>query len=402
MDNLGTLYQYELKKIVKRKLLWITLFVCALGIVVTVISGLLGTYYVDGKAVDTHYHMYQVDRAYRENLSGRVIGQELLQEMADGYGRIPPEADRYTLTEEYQTYARPYSDIFNIVRSWTNLSASQAMEWDPDEEALYAARIQELEDNWQSLRLSDTEKAFWREKEKEIPFPLTYYYHEGYEISLNAFLTIGILMLLFVAICLSSVFTEEHTRRTDQLMLSSVNGKHTVYWAKILAGMTVSVSCTLLMAVLAVGLSLGIYGTAGFHTALQIFYDVYSYPLTIGQACLIAYGVLILTSVFAGVFVMVLSELLRSNIATLAVSTGLVIAGGMIVIPEEYRIVSQIWDSLPMTFLATWNVFNVRPVTLLGHCFVSWQFVPVCYLLCALLLALMGKRVYQRYQVSGR
>lgn len=402
MNNLGTLYRYELKKIAKRKLLWITLFICALGIAASVVSGLLGAYYVDGEKVDTIYHMYQVDQAYRRQLSGRVIGQELLQEMADGYGRIPLEADRYTLTEEYQTYARPYSDIFNIVRSWANLSTPQAMEWDPDEDALYAARARELESHWQSLQLSDREKTFWREKEKEIAIPLTYYYHEGYEISLDILLTTGVLMLLFVAACLSGVFAEEHARRTDQLVLSSRNGRRTVYWAKVLAGVTICVSCSLLMAALAVGLSLGFYGAEGFQTAMQIFYDQYSYPMTIGQACLIAYGVVILTSVLAGVFVMVLSELLRSNIATLAVSTGLIIAGGMIVIPEEYRIVSQIWDSLPMTFLATWNVFNVRPITLLGHCFVSWQFVPICYLLCALLLALMGKRVYQRYQVSGR
>lgn len=402
MRDLGTLYQYELKKIVKRKLLWITLLICVLCVVVTVISGLLGTYYVDGEAVDTHYHMYLVDREYRENLSGSIINQALLQEMADGYGRIPPEAERYTLTEAYQTYARPYSDIFNIVRSWTNLSTSQAMDWEPDEEALYAARLQKLEDDWQSLRLTNAEKTFWREKERQIETPLTYYYHEGYEISLDAFLSVGVLMLLFVAICLSSVFTEEHTRRTDQLMLSSVNGKQTVYWAKILAGVTVSVACTTGMAALTVGLSLGIYGTEGFQTALQLYAAAYSYPLTMGQACLIAYGILILTSVFAGVFVMVLSELLHSNIATLAICTGFVIAGGILMMPEEYRIISQIWDYLPMTFLATWNVFDTRLVTMLGHCFVSWQFVPVCYLLCAFLLALVGKQVYQRYQVSGR
>lgn len=402
MRDLGTLYQYELKKIVKRKLLWITLLICVLCTAVTVVSGLLGTYYVDGEAVDTHYHMYQVDRAYRENLSGRVIGQALLQEMADGYGRIPFEAERYTLTEEYQTYARPYSDIFNLVRSWTNLSASQAMSWEPDEGALYAARLQKLEDEWQSQRLSDGEKAFWLEKERQIEIPLTYYYHEGYEILLDSFLSMGVLMLLFVAIGLSSVFSDEHTRRTDQLMLSSVNGKHAVYWAKILAGVTVSISSAALIAVLAVGLCLGVYGTEGFYAAFQLYALMYSYPLTLGQACLIAYGILILTSVFAGVFVMVLSELLRSNIATLAVCTGFVIAGGLIAIPEEYRAVSQLWDYLPMTFLASWNIFDTCPITVLGHCFVSWQLVPVCYLVGAALLTLMGKRIYQRYQVSGR
>lgn len=397
MSNLGTLYRYELKKITMRKILWITLLICILGIGVTVLSGLLGSYYVDGKIVDTHYNMFLVDREYRENLSGRVIGQELLQEMTNAYGKIPSTVERYTLTEEYQTYARPYSDIFNIVRSWTNMNAAAVMNWEPDEEALYAARHSRIEYDWQAQLLSEAEKTSWREKEQQLETPFTYYYHEGYGIALDAFETIGVLMLLFVSICLSSVFPEEHTRRTDQLMLSSVNGKNSVYWAKILTGITVAVTCATLMTLITIGLALGVFGAEGFHTALQVSFGTYSYPLTIGQACLIAYGILIITSILVSVFVMVLSELLHSNIATLAVAAGLVILGMMFNIPEQYRIIGQIWDYLPMTFLSTWNIFDTRLITILGQCFVSWQIVPIIYILCGIVLAVAGKRLYQRY-----
>ena len=119
MAYLRELYKYEVKKILVRKIVWITLLICMLGIVVTICANLTGTYYVDGEAVDTHYHMFQVDQAYYKALSGRAIDQELLDEMWEAYGRIPSGAERYTLTEEYQTYARPYSDIFNLVWSWT-------------------------------------------------------------------------------------------------------------------------------------------------------------------------------------------------------------------------------------------------------------------------------------------
>lgn len=403
MNNLGTLYRYELKKMSNRKLLWIALVLSILCITVTVLaSQFLGTYYVDGKAVDTHYHMFLVDKEYRENLSGRAIDQELLQEMSEGYGQIPFGVERYTLTEEYQTYARPYSDIFNIVRAWTGMDASSVMNWEPDEEALYAARRNRLEKHWQSQFLSDTEKEFWCEKEEQIEVPMTYYYHEGYSRALNTFLTVGVLMQLLVAICLASVFTEEHTRRTDQLMLSSVNGKSVVYWAKILAGITVSAACSTLMTGLTLCLSLIAFGSAGFNTAIQIAFASYSYPLTLGQACLIAYGILVITSILAGVFVMVLSELIRSNIAALAISTALILLGNFVNIPEAYRILGQIWDYLPMAFLSTWNVYDTRLITIFEQCFVSWQIVPVMYILCSIVLAIGGKYVYQRYQVSGR
>lgn len=210
MNNLWTIYRYEIKKLLGKKLLWVTALLCLIGIVITVSSSLIGTYYVDGEPVETHYEIFKKDQIYRKSLSGRDIDQTLLQETVDAYGHIPAEAERYTLTEEYQTYARPYSDIFNLVRSWMNMDLSIRV-WEVDEDALYAARRELLEQDWQAIPLTEKEKEFWRDKESQIELPLTYHYHEGYEIAQNSFLTVGVLMLLFVAICLSGIFSEEHT-----------------------------------------------------------------------------------------------------------------------------------------------------------------------------------------------
>lgn len=401
-NSLGRLFQFELKKLVKRKLLWTTALVSLLCIGVTVTSGLFGTYYVEGKPVETHYQIFKTDQVYRKALSGRDIDQKLIQETVDAYKQIPISEERYTLTQEYQTYARPYSDIFNLVRSWTEMQLPDIRSWKADEDTLYMIRTELLEKEWQAIPLTESEKEFWRNKENQMPVPLTYHYHEGYETALDSFLTIGVVMLFFAAICLSSVFSEEHTRRTDQLMLSSAKGKTTAYWAKILAGITTSVAAATLMSLTTIILCLSIFGAEGFETPVQIYFATYSYPLTMGQACLIAYGILILTSILAGVFVMVLSELLHSGVATLAISSGLIILGGMISIPEQYRILAQTWDWSPMAYLSTWNIFDPRTLTLFGRCFTSWQAVPVIYILLSLVFAVGGKYIYRRYQISGR
>ena len=78
MNIFLTLYHYELKKIIQRKLVWVSLFICLGCIVMAKAGNLSGNYYVDGEVVDTHYHMFQVDSAYRRALSGRVVAQELL------------------------------------------------------------------------------------------------------------------------------------------------------------------------------------------------------------------------------------------------------------------------------------------------------------------------------------
>lgn len=110
----------------------------------------------------------------------------------------------------------------------------------------------------------------------------------------------------------------------------------------------------------------------------------------------------LVTAAVTGVLDMVLSEAFHSGLATLAVFTGWIIAGLVIQIPLQSRVFSQIWDWMPTTFLSVWNIFDVRTVSLFGHRLVSWQIVPVLYLLGGLLAFLAGVRVYRRYQVSGR
>lgn len=404
MKQLGVLYRYELKKIIKRKLVWVTFLICMAVTAVSVLSNLMGSYYVDGEIVDTHYHMFLVDSGYIRNLSGREIDQELLEEMTEAYGKIPSTADRYMLTEEYQTYARPYSSIFNTVRWWSGMDAETLMDWKADEGELYALKEAVCKEYYEWLFLTDREKAFWTEKEVQTDKPVTFIYHEGYADLIRKVKVVGMLMLLLTAVCLSGIFPEEHMRRTDQLMLSSIWGKKDVYWAKILAGISVSIAASLLMTGFAVGLSLGIYGSEGFQAAFQLYpsNNMYSYPMTIGKACMIAYGMLLITAILASLFVMVLSELLHSNIATLSVSTGIIIAGLICSIPAQYRVWAQIWNWLPMTFLDSWNIFDLRLLTVFGHGFVAWQAVPVIYILCSIGLAVVGRYVYKGYQVSGR
>jgi ABC-type transport system involved in multi-copper enzyme maturation permease subunit len=404
MKQFGILYRYELKKIIKKKLLWVTFFICMALTAVSVLSNLMGSYYVDGEIVDTHYHMFLVDSAYSRTLSGRKIDQKLLEEMTEAYGKIPQAADRYTLTEEYQTYARPYSSVFNTVRWWSGMETEELMNWEADEEELYALKAAACKEYYEWLFLTDREKVFWAEKEAQTDKPVTYIYYEGYADLMRKIKVIGMLMLLLTAVCLSGVFPEEHMRRTDQLMLSSIFGKKDVYWAKILAGISVSVAVSALMTVLAAGLSLGIYGSEGFGAAFQLYpsNNLYSYPITMGQACLIAYGMLFIIAILASLFVMVLSELLHSSIAALSVSTGIIVAGIICSVPAQYRVLAQIWNWMPMTVLHSWNIFDLRLLTVFGHPFLAWQALPVIYILCSIGLAVIGKHFYKEYQVSGR
>lgn len=402
MNNLGTLYQYEIKKLLKRKIVWITLLVCLIVTAFSIAAGLIGSYYIDGVKADTHYHMFRTDREYQKVLDGREINQSLLEEMSKAYGMIPTTAERYIITEEYQKYARPYSEIFNFVRNTTHMNVSEVMQWLPDEKDLYAKRRIMLEKTWKDAVLQEGEKNFWLQKEAEIKTPFTYRITEGYFALFRAITTIGLCMLLAVAICLSNVFAEEHNRRTDQLILCSTHGKSKVYWAKILAGISFAISISIVVSAFAFVLALGLYGAEGFNAMFQIMYAESSYPITVGQAILIIYGLLVVTTVLVSVFVMVLSEMLHSNIATLAITSGILIFSMICSVPSQYRILSQIWDWFPSAFLTPWNIFDVRLISIMGSYFTAWQAVPLIYLLMGIAIVMIGKFIYRCYQISGR
>lgn len=123
-----------------------------LVVVLSVSGDIMGSYYVDGEKVDTHYNMMKTDQAYERALTGRAVDQELLSKMQEAYAKIPAEADRYSITEEYQTYARPYSAIFNFVRQASGITQEELYGWQADEEEFYASRQAELEKDWEDMR----------------------------------------------------------------------------------------------------------------------------------------------------------------------------------------------------------------------------------------------------------
>lgn len=404
MSNFGILYRYECKKLLGRKIVWITFALSIAAIIVSLCAPFMGSYYAGGELIDTHLNMYQTDKRYSEALSGRAINQELLEETIAAYRKIPYTREmKYTLTEEYQQYARPYSAVFSFIVGTTDMQTSDViLSWQPNEDELYAGRQMWLQSEWVDSGLSPGEMDFWQQREAQIAKPLVYQHHEAYGTLIARYQTVGMLVLLLIAICLAGVFSEEHTRKTDQIILCSPLGKVWVYWAKITAGISFAVISTILLSLFTFIMTMCLYGSDGFDAAFQLIYTRNSDPITCGQAILIALVNMMFAAIVTSIFVMVLSELLHSNIAALVVTTGLLIMAMIVVVPEQYRVLAQIWDWLPWCFLAPWNVFGKYTAAVLGHYFTPWQAVPIIYLAASIVIAAIGKPIYQRFQVSGR
>lgn len=404
MGTFGNVYRYEWKKIWDRRLVKISFALCLVLVVISGTVRLFGSYVVDGKVLGTTYEETRRDQAYARALNGRAIDQQLLEEMTAAYQKVPLlQGTHYTGTPEYQTYARPYSAIFNFTIGNTDLLPEDIIEtWQPSQQQLYQQRQIWLEGLWEGSELSQGEVQFWQQRESQVAKPLVFQEHEGYTQIFDFLQTLGFVIILFVSVALSGIFPEEHSRRTDQLVLSSPKGKTTLYWAKISAGITCAAGAALVFFALLAAVTFTLYGTDGFHAAFQLLYSRNSDPITCGQALLISLGNVLVTAVTVGALVMMLSELLHSSMAALAVSAGLLTASMAISVPNYIRWLSQLWDWQPWSFMAGWNIFGRYTLPVLGAYLTPWQAVPLIYLLLMALAAWGARAAYRRYQVSGR
>lgn len=396
------LFMYELKKLVCRRMVWISLTISLLLCLITVCAPLIGSYYVNGEKISSNYEQFRIDKAYQEALDGRVIDEVLIGEMQEAYAQVSMGEEQYSLTEEYQKYARPYSAIFNYMRSATGLSGEEVIQWVANMDNLHEQRLKSQEKRWECLGLTEKEKAYWRTQEAKLEQPVIFRYMGGYSVLISAVYTVGTVSIFVVSVCLAGTFAEEHARRTDQLLLCSRCGKKEVFWAKICAGFFLAFGLALAMVAVTMVSALCVYGAGGFDANFQLEYSASSCPISIGEAVVIAYGIVLFATAFMGAFVMMLSEVLRNGVKVLAIAVGVIILPMFVTMPEEYRVLSQIWSYMPGDFVAVWSCFSPQTVALGDVVLQAWQFVPILYTLLNSVFVLVCMQAYKKYQISGR
>lgn len=401
---MGQLIQFEVKKIMKKKSTIITFILLFAIQVLLGISGSLGSTYKNEVFVETHIQRNSIDREHGISLSGRAIDDSLLREMQMAYADFDWNNECYWWTDEYNKDIRKYKDLENRLKQW-GLGKGYSFD-NMTADILYNLRIQQRNDVWETFELSEEEKKFWLEKDKQVEIPFIYEYASAYDshTGMQGMYMTCMLITFFIGISMVTVFTEEHVRKTDQLILSTVHGKGKVYFAKLIAGSMVVFSVNaLFIGVLLLGKFFS-YGGEGFSSTIQsVLSPWYSFPMTMGQVMLLMVALLLLSSVMVAVFAMLLAEVLENSVGAMAVVLGLLFVARMVPVPPSFGFVSKVWNYLPINLLKVDEGFlDPRLVNIFGIKLTSWQFAPVLY--TALILAMVsgGRYIYRRYQVSGR
>ena len=421
MHRIYALYGFELKKILMRKIVWITLGVMiALNIWIPFADLSSTGYWVDSKDY-TGYELMTVDRDVAEKLSGKPIDDTLLSEMQESYRN----KDKYNNKESVAVYdinrstgfessvisaddtesdegsipeskidlneSRRYTPVFTYI---TKFISDHELALSVNEEELYQERQREISQCWDDQLLTTDEISYWEEKERQITTPLTYEYTEGWADLFKHICPLNYMLLLLIAMCLSGVFSTEYLRKTDQLILCSRHGKRPLYLAKLLAGVTFGIVSALLLFLASAASSLLIYGTDGFHAALQLALPLSSLPIRVGTAVLILFATFLAVSVLYSIVTMFLSEWLKNSVAVMALLAGCMIFTMMIDIPYGYRMASQLYDLLPTTLLIEWQLWDDRLVSVFGTYLTNFQAAWGIYLAVGVILVSAGSRIY--------
>lgn len=401
---MGTIIKYEIAKVLKKKMTIVAFVIFTGLIIMTSFAGSMGKMYVDGKFFESHFERNKINRKNGLALSGRTIDNSLIKETQEAYKNIDVSDRNYIFTKEYEE-ARKYEGIRYLLMKYVGSGAAFTI----TEDELYKGLKDSLTSSYEEYELSDKEISYWEEKSKELPDKLTYEYCDAYDslISMNGCYMLAMFLMFFIAICMGNLFMDEHTRKTDQLVLCTKNGRAKLYFAKITAGTIVVMACTVLYLVIFIAGHIISYGYEGFNAALQLcLFSGYPYKISVGQVFMLFIFIVLLSCLMTGIITMILSELMHNSIGAMAIIIGLIFASRLVNIPFQtgfLGMISKFWNCMPLNILYIYKGFtDLRLFSIFGFKFTLWQITPLLYILVTIIFIIIGKKAFCKTQISGR
>ena len=451
--QIKTLYVYELRKIVCRKIVWITggimLLLCVSLSFVDLISTSSDFGEGNEEIVVSGHELMKIRRECARALSGRKIDDSLLQEMQDfsrGEGMkresqdVAPatgivvsvelgetDAERGAGAEE-ETDAKEETDAegdgdakeeadvkTELEDIWDRLWAAQ--KYTPiriyvyrimgygdgktmDAAGLYSEREKLIAQNREDQMLKQEEMEYWKKNDAGLELPFTYEYAEGWGELWNQSYVVNCMLLLLLLVSLSNVFSMEHQQKTDAVILCTRHGKRELYIAKVLAGITFGAAAALLLSGITLLSDLAVYGADGFGGALQIEFPLSSWRMSVGESVLVLVFMLLAISAMYSIVILFLSEWLKKGVSVMAILVGIMTFTLFIDIPFQLRTLSQVYDLLPTNLLMPWGLWDDRLFSVFGGYLTQFEAAPVMYALLSAVLLFLGRRIWQKQQVG--
>ncbi|MBP5253275.1 MAG: hypothetical protein J6Z21_05725 [Lachnospiraceae bacterium] len=325
------------------------------------------------------------------SLDGRILDGELIEEWVeatDEYGNVPEGGNiAYESLTIWIKDMAGYGIVLNNVTS----------EW------LYNERLRTIDEAYTDSYLDKGEIAYWKAQEEILEKPFVWkdsYISFGVQ---NGICNTIIIMLLVIAVSLSTIFSTETQRKTDPMIRASIGGGKETYFAKILAGSTFSLFSVFLYLGVFMGYVRIKWGFDGMDALETVIYPFTQMNLTAWQTTVILLILTVLGSFLLSTVTMFVSCVLRNGMGTM----GIIVGGyfGLFAlgtsIPMHMKTLSKICCLFPALQISPRLVYEFRLFKIAGHYFRSYQVAGMSYVAVALLLIFFGYIHYKRYEIKS-
>lgn len=404
MSNFWSLVGFEYKKILRKRSVQAALLLAVLVTAFSVCGTLLGNYYVNGEVYESNYEAMVRDRAYERALAGRKLDEKLIAEEVNAYAKIP-DSDRYSDTVEYQTFARPYSAVYSLVRAIYNMESAPFGMTDfqtlTEERAdqLYEARRDKQVKLVEATNMSEQAKDSVLALDAQIETPFTIAYTDGYARFFVAIYTFGLTAAFVMAICIAPLFSGEYASGADQLILASKHGKNKLIGAKLFTGFSLAAAISLVLTTVGYFLSLFLFGFDGADVPLQLYMPMSPYPLTMKQTALILATCAFFACLMTAAITMLLSARLKSPFGVIILVGLLLIVPMFLFVPETNITLYNLFHLLPTNMMAIWGAAAEIQYELFGLVIKPCVFLPVFAAVISILLTPFAYRSFKKHQI---
>lgn len=212
----------------------------------------------------------------------------------------------------------------------------------------YERRQNIIEDFLENNGQNGDEKEYLLQINAKVKEPFRYEWTEGWSNLLGSIVPdMGVVMALFLAIVLSSLFAGEWYNNTSSLLLTTKNGLKKIAFAKIGVGLSFTAEFFAILTAGNLVSQIFFLGTAGWDMPIQTIKLIAIAPMNMLQAEIYEYAFVFLGVIgFAGV-VMFISAKTRSNVLALLFSLAVVYGPMMIAEYLPYG-VQKALDLIPL------------------------------------------------------
>ena len=382
------LLRFELKKIFINKITILALTVSA--------GMLLGIALINYLVVSPYNRgVYEREAA----LEGRALDDALLAELAEeaeeagGLSGIGPDSPYYHLAGYISRMQGTY------------LTIGEGLESEAGNRELTAASVYQMREDlleyiYDYFRLSDADKQWWKDKENLIEKPFVWQANFGIYSMKSSFGAAMNLFCMIAAVCLAGVYAGEKSHRTDLFVLSTKEGKRTLWLVKFTAGEIFALVAGTLLLIAGMAPHLLFNGLYGINAPWQLIVPLCAYPYTAGQMLVRYILTYYLGCLGIGALVMLFSVLFMNSMAAAGVICLGLVLDLFLSLPPHLGLLSQLRYLTPAQVLINSSMADPRLFRVFGLVLTPLQSAGLVYTVLTVAAAATVRSLYRRQEAQ--